>query len=35
MITSKVVASGTEGGTNLFEVKYFDRIGYLAQSPQF
>ena len=35
IITSKVVASGTEGGTNLFEVKYFERVAYLAQSPQF
>jgi len=35
IITSKLVASGTEGGTNLFEVKYFDRLAYLAQSPQF
>jgi nondiscriminating aspartyl-tRNA synthetase len=35
IITSKIVASGTEGGTNLFEVNYFDRIAYLAQSPQF
>jgi len=35
IITSKLVASGTEGGTNLFEVKYFDRVAYLAQSPQF
>jgi nondiscriminating aspartyl-tRNA synthetase len=35
IITSKIVASGTEGGTNLFEVKYFDRVAYLAQSPQF
>lgn len=35
IITSKIVASGTEGGTNLFEMKYFDRIAYLAQSPQF
>ena len=26
---------GTEGGTNLFEMKYFDRVAYLAQSPQF
>ena len=34
IITSKLVASGTEGGTNLFEVKYFDRVAYLAQSPQ-
>ena len=29
------MASGTEGGTNLFELKYFDRVAYLAQSPQF
>lgn len=35
IITSKIVASGTEGGTNLFELKYFDRAAYLAQSPQF
>ncbi|MCD9189207.1 MAG: aspartate--tRNA(Asn) ligase [Pyrinomonadaceae bacterium] len=35
IITSKIVASGTEGGTNLFEIKYFDRVAYLAQSPQF
>jgi nondiscriminating aspartyl-tRNA synthetase len=33
--TSKLVAGGTEGGTELFEVKYFDRKVYLAQSPQF
>lgn len=35
IFTSKIVASGTEGGTNLFEIKYFDRVAYLAQSPQF
>jgi nondiscriminating aspartyl-tRNA synthetase len=35
IITSKIVASGTEGGTNLFEIKYFERLAYLAQSPQF
>ncbi len=35
IVTSKIVASDTEGGTNLFELKYFDRIAYLAQSPQF
>ena len=35
IITSKLVASGTESGTNLFELKYFDRVVYLAQSPQF
>ncbi len=35
IVTSKIVASGTEGGTNLFEIKYFERVAYLAQSPQF
>jgi nondiscriminating aspartyl-tRNA synthetase len=35
IITSKIVASGTEGGTNLFMLQYFDRMAYLAQSPQF
>jgi nondiscriminating aspartyl-tRNA synthetase len=35
IVSSKIVAGGTEGGTNLFEIKYFDRIAYLAQSPQF
>lgn len=35
-ITSpKIIASGTEGGTQLFSVDYFDRLAYLAQSPQF
>jgi nondiscriminating aspartyl-tRNA synthetase len=32
--TSKITAGSTEGGTNLFEVNYFDRAVYLAQSPQ-
>jgi nondiscriminating aspartyl-tRNA synthetase len=35
IMTSKIVSSGTEGGTNLFEIKYFERTAYLAQSPQF
>src|SRR5580704_15007541 len=35
IITSKIVSGGTEGGSNLFEIKYFDRVAYLAQSPQF
>jgi len=35
IVTSKIVGGGTEGGTNLFEIKYFDRAAYLAQSPQF
>ncbi|MDR0403333.1 MAG: aspartate--tRNA(Asn) ligase [Treponema sp.] len=33
--TSKLVSGGTEGGTELFEVDYFDRKICLAQSPQF
>jgi nondiscriminating aspartyl-tRNA synthetase len=35
IVTSKIVASGTEGGTLLFPIAYFDRQAYLAQSPQF
>jgi nondiscriminating aspartyl-tRNA synthetase len=35
IVTSKIVGGGSEGGSNLFEIKYFDRIAYLAQSPQF
>jgi len=31
----KIVAEGTEGGTGLFELKYFEKKAYLAQSPQF
>jgi nondiscriminating aspartyl-tRNA synthetase len=33
--TPKIIATGTEGGTQLFSVDYFDRLAYLAQSPQF
>src|SRR5487761_2777764 len=33
--TPKLVFAATEGGANVFEVKYFDRAAYLAQSPQF
>jgi nondiscriminating aspartyl-tRNA synthetase len=33
--TPKIIATGTEGGTQLFTVDYFDRLSYLAQSPQF
>lgn len=35
IVSSKIVSGGTEGGSNLFEIKYFDRAAYLAQSPQF
>ncbi len=33
--SSKLVGTGTEGGTNLFTVEYFENRVYLAQSPQF
>jgi nondiscriminating aspartyl-tRNA synthetase len=33
--SSKLIGTGTEGGTGLFTVKYFDRNVFLAQSPQF
>jgi len=29
-----IIATSTEGGTDLFEAKYFERKAYLAQSPQ-
>jgi nondiscriminating aspartyl-tRNA synthetase len=35
IITSKIVSSGTEGGSNLFAIRYFEQTAYLAQSPQF
>lgn len=31
----KIVGDSTEGGSNVFEIKYFDSKAYLAQSPQF
>lgn len=33
--TSKIVKAGTEGGTALFPIRYFEEDAYLAQSPQF
>lgn len=33
--TSKLIGTGTEGGTGLFAVEYFDTRVFLAQSPQF
>lgn len=35
IFTPKIVAEGAEGGTDMFEVKYFENKAYLAQSPQF
>ena len=29
-----IIGTSSEGGTELFEVKYFEKKGYLAQSPQ-
>jgi aspartyl-tRNA synthetase len=33
--TPKFMGSASESGAELFKVEYFDRIAYLAQSPQF
>ncbi|HEC72316.1 MAG TPA: aspartate--tRNA(Asn) ligase, partial [Thermoplasmatales archaeon] len=32
--TPKIIASASEGGTDLFKVEYFEKIAFLAQSPQ-
>lgn len=33
--TPKLIGAASESGAEVFEVKYFDRSAYLAQSPQF
>ncbi len=33
--TPKLIGAASESGADVFEVKYFDRKAYLAQSPQF
>ena len=33
--TPKLIGTASESGSDVFEVKYFDRNAYLAQSPQF
>ncbi len=33
--TPKLIGAASESGSEVFEVKYFDRPAYLAQSPQF
>ncbi len=33
--TPKIISTASESGSDVFEVKYFDRKAYLAQSPQF
>jgi len=35
IVSPKLVLAGAEGGSAVFEVKYYDRAAYLAQSPQF
>lgn len=35
MHSPKIMGAPSESGAELFEVKYFDRSAYLAQSPQF
>ena len=34
MNSPKIIASASEGGTNLFPMKYFETDAYLSQSPQ-
>lgn len=33
--TPKIIGAASESGSSVFELKYFDRKAYLAQSPQF
>ncbi len=33
--SSKIISQATEGGANVFQILYFDRTAFLAQSPQF
>ena len=33
--SSKIAGAATEGGSGVFQIKYFDREAYLTQSPQF
>ncbi|NLJ81220.1 MAG: aspartate--tRNA(Asn) ligase [Firmicutes bacterium] len=35
VFTPKIVGAGTEGGTELFSLQYFEEEAFLAQSPQF
>nr|MCG2895428.1 OB-fold nucleic acid binding domain-containing protein [Vulcanisaeta sp.] len=34
VFTPKIIVTSTEGGAELFAVQYFERVAYLAQSPQ-
>ena len=33
--STKIAGAATEGGSGVFEIKYFDKQAYLTQSPQF
>ena len=33
--TPKIISAASESGSDVFEIKYFDKKAYLAQSPQF
>ncbi|WP_369899879.1 aspartate--tRNA(Asn) ligase [Bacillus manliponensis] len=35
IFTPKLVSQGAEGGANVFQIEYFGKEAYLAQSPQF
>ncbi|MGF9965873.1 aspartate--tRNA(Asn) ligase [Bacillus rhizoplanae] len=35
IFTPKIVSQGAEGGANVFQLNYFEKEAYLAQSPQF
>lgn len=35
IFTPKIVSAGAEGGANIFEIQYFEKKAFLAQSPQF
>ena len=35
IFTPKIVSAGAEGGANIFQMNYFGKKAYLAQSPQF
>ncbi|MBO3762706.1 MAG: aspartate--tRNA(Asn) ligase [Thermoproteota archaeon] len=34
VVTPRIISTATEGGANLFELSYFDKKAFLAQSPQ-
>jgi aspartyl-tRNA synthetase len=34
VFTPKMISAASEGGANVFQLPYFDKVAYLAQSPQ-